>query len=211
MKKTLTLEELILRGAARRAQRISWREMHAVPTCFWDIETTNLALDGGLILCGSVKPLGRKMTTIRIDESRTYKTAPWDDREVAVRLRDELEKYVVVVHHYGDRFDVPALQTRLLWHRERMLNVNLLCFVDTWWQSRHRLKLHSNRLAALTDLLNTKITKTGLNLTQWTMAQAGHRPSMEKIALHNVRDVGALEQVTRGFASFMPLKYSYLK
>lgn len=211
IKPPLTIDQIIARGASHRAQRISLKEMQQVPTCCWDIESSNLDMDFGIILCASIKPLGKPVKTFRIDNSPNYQKRPWDDSWLVTKVRDELEKYVVVVHHYGDRFDVPALNTRLIKWRLKLLNTSYMCFIDSWWQSRKRLKLHSNRLAALISHLDTKVSKTGLDGTLWTEAVAGCRQALDKVVIHNIHDVLSLEQVTRRLSEVMDLRYTYLK
>lgn len=208
----LTIREIIQRGASHRAQRLNWKDFNSLKVGFWDIESTDLNGDAGIILCGGVKTMGKAGVRVyRIDHSPTYETARWDDRYVAESLRDDLEQHDIIVHHYGDRFDVPVLNTRLLGARRRMLDSSAMAFVDTWLNIRKRLKLHSNRLASLIDYLDTKVHKTGLNLRQWLMAGMGHQPSLNGVIKHNIYDVEALEEVFLVLAKAYSMRYTYVK
>lgn len=208
----LSVEEIILRGARHRAQRLNYEELKSLKVCFWDIESSNLDADFGLILCAGIKTLGVPGIRIyRIDESPEYAKKPWDDSWVAKRIRDDLEQHNVIVHHYGDRFDVPFLNTRLIGHRIRMLDSSRMCFVDTWLNVRKRLKLHSNRLNSLIAHLDTKTNKTGLDGHLWVKALAGHKPSLDAVVKHNLHDIKALEEVAVTLARFYNLRYTYVK
>lgn len=206
--RVLTIGEVIARGASHRAQRLTFAELKSLHTCTWDIESSNLDGDFGIMLCASIKPWGRPMKTFRLDE---FTNKFWDDSALAEAVRDELEKFQVVIHHYGDRFDVPFLNTRLIGNHKRLLITSNMCFVDTWWQAKKRMKLHSNRLAALITHLDTKVTKTGLDGHLWTRAVAGDKEALDEVVRHNIHDVKALEQVTRRIVEVMNLRYTYLK
>ena len=211
----LSLKERILRGAAHVAQRLTWEQMREVGTCFWDIEASGLNADFGIALCISIKGIDEnEVWTVRLDDAPNYNddaAVRCNDGWVAEATRDKLEEYTVVVHHYGDRFDLPFLNTRLLGHRRRLLDTSTRVFVDTWWHARHRLRLHSNRLDSLIHYLDTKTQKTGLDGNIWTSAVTGVRSSMDWVVEHNINDVLALEEVTKTLASFAALKYSNIK
>lgn len=213
MAQPLTIRELIQRGASRRAQRVSREEFLSLKVAFWDIEASDLNGDVGVMLCAGVKTLGKPGVRIyRIDEGKAYKAGRlWDDSFVAMGVRDDLESHDIIVHHYGDRYDVPFLNTRLIANNRRVLDSGRMAFVDTWLNIRKRLKLHSNRLASLIDHLDTKVHKTGLNLRQWLMASMGHKPSLASVIYHNRCDVLALEEVTMELIKFYNLRYTYVK
>lgn len=211
----LSLKERILRTASHPAQRLTWEQMREVGTCFWDIEASNLSADFGIMLCLSIKGIDdNDIFTIRLDDAPDYDTDPavrCNDSWLAEAARDKLEEYTVIVHHYGDRYDLPFLNTRLLNYRRRLLDTGSRVFVDTWWHARHRLKLHNNRLDSLIHYLDTKTLKTGLDGNIWTSAVTGVRSSMDWVVKHNIHDVKALEEVTRVLATAQGLKYSTWK
>jgi len=179
---------------------------------FWDIEASGLDADFGIILCAGIRTMGSKEVRVyRIDDSPTYRKEPWNDSWVAEEIRQELEQHDVVVHHYGDRYDVPFLNTRLLAYRLPILDSSAMCFVDTWLNIRKRLKLHNNRLLSLIAHLDTKTNKTGLDGRLWVRAAAGERASLDKVVEHNIHDVNALQEVTIELAKAYQLRYSYVK
>lgn len=96
--------------------------------------------------------------------------------------------------HYACYFDIPFLNTRLLYHNLPVLPANF-ALIDTWKISRNRLKLRNNRLATISDFLKTLDEKNAILPEQWLRALGGHRASMNYIVEHNRRDVLVLEEV----------------
>jgi uncharacterized protein YprB with RNaseH-like and TPR domain/predicted RNA-binding Zn-ribbon protein involved in translation (DUF1610 family) len=159
----------------------------------FDLETTNLAANGGYILCACVCDVNTgQVWTYRIDKTKEWKKQKWDDSGVVKALINKLGEADVWVAHYGGRFDVPFLRTRALVHG--LPDIPPTPLVDTWRVARNHLKLSSNRLAALTDLLKTH-PKTPLNLTDWAKASAGCITSLNLIVEHCIADVVALKEV----------------
>src|ERR1700752_2285288 len=74
---------------------------------FWDLETTGLKGDYNSIICGSMKPFGKKAFTYTIKQVG-------NDAKLARELGDELNKYRCWVTFYGKGFDVLMLNTRRL-------------------------------------------------------------------------------------------------
>ena len=165
----------------------------------------------GIMLCSSTKELNGAVTTFRIDESPNYKKEPWNDKWLAQRTRDELSKYMVVLgwNHVG--YDLPFLNTRLIAHGLKPLDVGGMCMVDMLWASRYRLRLHSNRLAAVIEYLETKTQKTPLMGDRWIRAMAGDRHSLDYIVEHNVKDVESLEEVADKLSHFVKLQYRLVR
>src|SRR5580692_1415980 len=99
---------------SHRTQRLAGDELRILKTCGWDIEATNLDADMGIMLCSSVKDLGGKVITFRLDQSPGYKREPWNDKWLAVQTRELLSKYMVILgwNHVG--YDLPFLNTRLI-------------------------------------------------------------------------------------------------
>src|SRR5262245_49321937 len=70
--------------------------------------------------------------------------------------------------HYAckGRFDLNFLQTRLAWHGLPFLPGNHPQ-IDTWKIARDNLRLSSNRLATISDLLGTSEEKNSIESDQW--------------------------------------------
>jgi uncharacterized protein YprB with RNaseH-like and TPR domain/predicted RNA-binding Zn-ribbon protein involved in translation (DUF1610 family) len=169
---------------------------------FWDIEATNLDADFGFLLCIGYKFKGEKAHCIRIDDSPTFAKDHTDDRWVLNEFRKVLEQADLIVHHYGDRFDYPFIQSRCLFHGMKVMP--RLPSIDTWRVARNGLKLSSNRLAAITNLLNVG-EKTPLVGRIWVKAMSGDTKAISYIVKHCLQDVKVLEMV---YDRIMPVRPS---
>lgn len=76
--------------------------------CF-DIESTGLNGDYNSILVVAVKPYGRKPTVLAVD-------TPGDDKKLVQEAAELLSSFDCWVTYYGKGFDVPMIQSRLLYH-----------------------------------------------------------------------------------------------
>lgn len=160
--------------------------------CYWDIESTNLNADFGFILCVSWKFSDEKKAhVVSIADFPAFKKDCTNDYHVVKKAADEISKADIWVTHYGTRFDVPMIQTRLLKHGLKPMPP--VPHVDTWRIAKYRLKLHSNRLASVSQIFGLA-DKTALNGPIWLRAMAGHKPSIKYVVEHCVQDVYVLEQ-----------------
>lgn len=176
---------------------------HDLKILFLDIEASNLAADFGFTICIGYKWHGEKKThCISVDDFPQFKKDHTDDRQVLEAFRKVVEQADLLVYHYGSRFDYPFLQARCLFHD--MLPLPQIPAIDTWRISRNGLRLSSNRLAALTNLLGVG-AKTPLVGRIWVKAMSGDRPSIRYIVKHCVQDVRVLEQV---YDRIMPVRPS---
>ena len=107
--------------------------------CLWDIETSHLeVLTFGLfkqnippanirinrhLYCASYRWYGEKKThTISIlDDPKRFKKDHHDDYHVVKELRKVLLKAQAHVAHYGDGFDLPVFNERLIYHKLKPL------------------------------------------------------------------------------------------
>lgn len=111
-------------------------------------------------------------------------------------LKDITEQMLdsdVWLGHFSTHYDLPFINSRLLYHRLPILPPNFPA-LDTWKVARNRLKLRNNRLATIQDFLQLKDEKNSIRPEQWIRALSGHRKSIDYIVEHNRRDVLVLEQ-----------------
>lgn len=162
--------------------------------CMFDIETTNLDADIGEMLCACIKPLGKPVKTFIVDTRN-------GDGSLAASLRNELAAYDYIVSWYGTRFDMPYLTTRLLAAEEDPLGYAR--HIDLYYTARFKLKLHSNRLAAVGEFMFGKTQKTRVIGPIWLRAIRGDKEAMDYIVKHCRKDVRELEQV---FCQLVPYR-----
>lgn len=166
--------------------------MNANKIIIWDIETTDLSANHGVILCICAKEVGKKKVhTWRLDDG-SAKNWRMSEQAMLKSAYEFLSDAAVWVTHYGARFDVPFVNARLLYHGKDSLPP--VPHVDTWRVSRYQLKLNANRLQTLTEFFGGE-DKTRLNGIRSMEAFAGDRRKMNEIVKHCKIDVEVLENV----------------
>lgn len=161
----------------------------------WDLECSGLNADFGIILCAGFKEVGK-------GKAEVYNILDYSEGGDLIRAERRLLKDIstrlldcdVWLTHYGTWFDVPFVNSRLLYHKLPVLPANF-SHLDTWKISRNRLKLRSNRLVTISEFLGTDEHKNAIKPEQWIRAMGGHIPSMNYIVEHCRRDVVVLEEV----------------
>jgi uncharacterized protein YprB with RNaseH-like and TPR domain len=162
----------------------------------FDLETSSLYANTGIVLCGCVKQWGVKgVTTIRADEFPSWEGRKSNNKAVIVAIVKELKKYDVLVAHNGQYFDKTFLNSSCLRYNLRP-SVRWLKFIDPVLIARRHLRVARNSLASLLDYFEIQDTKTPIEFRHWIQASHdGNRKSMNKIVEHCQRDVVSLEQV----------------
>lgn len=159
----------------------------------FDLEMTNLHADYGRLICGCIKPYGEEPQIFRIDETPVGKKEPWNDRDLAVQLRDALEKYFMVYSYNGIMFDIKFLNSRLMKHGERVLEPPM--HKDLLFTAKRAFALSSNRLATVQEFLDLESEKSRIDGENWNRAATGNKPAIDYIVDHCVRDVAVLEDL----------------
>ena len=180
-------------------------------TLFWDIETSlqpvavfqlanndwirpEALLSERYIICASWKWEGEsKVHAVSVlDDPKRYRNNPHDDRHVVEKLRDVLSEADVIIHHKGDSFDKPYLNTRALAHRLSALPP--IPSIDTYKVARANFLLNSNSLNYLGKFLGVgaKI-HTGYEL--WLRVLNGDKRAIKEMVRYNKQDVVLLEKV----------------
>lgn len=169
-------------------------------TCLYDIETTNLKADFGIILCAVVKPLGHKPLKIfRLDDHRARVCD--EDKFLVKALRDELEKYEFLIGHNSIRFDRMFINTRLMYHSLEPMHEKL--HIDTLTIARSCMRISYRSLERIIQFLDIPEKKTPLDPKQWRHAMLGDRNAMDAVVKHCIQDVKSLELVYDRLKPFM--------
>jgi uncharacterized protein YprB with RNaseH-like and TPR domain len=162
----------------------------------WDIEASNLNADFGIVLCVGFKEVGHGKPEVLnildyLDKSKDLIKA---ERRLLIDVTDRLLSADVWIAHFGVHYDLPFVNSRLLYHNLPVLPGNFP-LIDTWKISRNRLKLRNNRLVTISEHLKTGDEKNAIKPEQWLRALSGHRESMDYIVEHCRLDVLVLEEV----------------
>ena len=159
----------------------------------WDIESSGLAANFAVIICVGFKEVGGKkaevFSTLDYDETDILKAEKLLLKDVSERLLD----CDIWLTHFGTYFDIPFVNTRLMYHKLPILNPSFN-HIDTWKISRNRLKLSNNRLVTIQNFLKLDSEKNAIQPMMWLKALGGHRPSIKYIVDHCKRDVDVLAE-----------------
>lgn len=192
-------------------QRIKKGDFSLFPTCSWDIETTNLAADFGVMLCATVKPFMGPCKTFRIDKYPLYARTKSDDRMLVKALAKELSKYTIAIGYNTQRFDLPFLIGRLIAARCDVRLLSNIKHLDLIWAVRYRMRLRGASLAIASEHLETLDHKTPLTGRLWQRATGGDTKALDKIVRHNIQDVKVLEQVAKRLTGLIDIKFSLIR
>lgn len=161
----------------------------------YDIEASGLNADFAIVLCVGFKWVGEPTRTTKVFNILDYpgKDLIEKERGLLVAISEVICSADAVLGHFSAYYDLPFLNTRLLYHRLPVLPPQI-AQVDTWKTARYRLKLRNNRLKTISEFLGTKEEKNAIKPEQWIRAMGGHRPSMDYIVEHCRRDIVVLEE-----------------
>src|SRR5262245_59132036 len=157
---------------------------------FWDLECTSLSAMIGRVLCCSFKSIGQKAYTFRGDDAKYKGRRPSDDSKLVVAIRDELEKFDIIVGHNSKMFDARFLAGRLLKAGARAREKRL--HVDTMWVIRSHMRV-SSKLDNVQQFLGLPLAKTPISWESWQDAAANLKEAMDEVVHHCEQDVKVLE------------------
>lgn len=127
-----------------------------------------------------------------LDDPKRYKADPCDDYHVVSTLHKVLSSADVIVHHNGDRFDKPYVDTRILFHGLGVLPP--ITTIDTYKVAKAKLMFNSNKLDYIGGFLKVgrkKPTTSGL----WMRVLKGDRSAIREMVDYNKQDVLLLKRV----------------
>lgn len=169
--------------------------------CFFDLESTSLNGTFGFILTYSIKPEGDSNVITGTVTKKEVEDGTYDKRIVKECI-DALMKFDRVYTYYGSRFDLPLLRTRALEQGVEFPIYGAMSQKDIYYIAKYKLKLHSNRLDCVCDLLNIS-GKTHINPKIWRLASGGNKKAIDAILEHNIADVEVLELVYNKLKNFV--------
>jgi uncharacterized protein YprB with RNaseH-like and TPR domain len=124
----------------------------------WDSEATGLKGDYNSLLCSSIKAFGGKTVTHTVER-------PGKDRLLCVATKRELEKYVCWISFYGRGYDLPMLNTRLLFHGLEPVRPRL--HLDMYWALKNKILTARKSQAHLLRWLELPTQKMDLSAEEW--------------------------------------------
>lgn len=177
---------------------------------FYDIETAGVnafSADMGFCVVFGYKWLGdRRAQALSILDYPGKHIH--DDTNLLKALHGIMEQADLIVAHYGQKFDRPFLESRLI--RVGLTPIPNTRQADTCLIARHKLKLSSNRLDNLAKFLgckNRKMSKGDGWPNWWMEALRGDKQAIKKMAAYCIGDVECLEEIFLRMRSIIPGKY----
>ncbi|MGE3341515.1 MAG: ribonuclease H-like domain-containing protein [Candidatus Altimarinota bacterium] len=127
-----------------------------------------------------------------IDDLKRFKKDPHDDKFVVQEFYKVLMEADVLVAHNGDKFDLPYIKTRMLFHGLPPLPP--ISTIDTYKIAKSQFMLNSNKLNYLGHLLKVgKKIETSQGL--WMRVFQGDPKAVKEMVEYNKGDVELLERV----------------
>lgn len=138
----------------------------------FDIEATDLEASFGHTLCFGYMYLGDKHA--KVISVVDYKAKPNEEPDAALmrKVHDLITNHAdIIVTYYGKEYDRKFLNTRMLMSGLPPLPPLGGEHVDLYFTARGNLKLHSNRLQAVSESLECPLSKTSVRADVWRRAQ----------------------------------------
>lgn len=154
--------------------------------CVIDSEATGLKGDYNSLLVVTVKPLGGKPVTLTVDR-------PGDDKALVCAARDLIAKYSVWITFYGRGFDIPMLQTRLLYHNCKPLEKKH--HIDMYYHIRAHTITARRSQAHLLEFLETPQKKMTLAPELWNVVLKNPKVGLKTLRARCESDCAGLENL----------------
>ena len=143
-------------------------------------------------------------------EDKVYHLS-WDeeqnDKDLLIKFMGIANEASELVGHNGDKFDLPWIRTRCLYH-------GIPCFpsyvtIDTLNQARSNFRFNSNRLDYIADFLGIgHKMETGFNLWKEIVLD-NSKEALKKMVEYCDNDVILLEKVYNRLSNYVPHKTHY--
>ena len=160
-------------------------------TVFFDIEAGGLVAPFDQVICCAFKEYGKKPYVI------SRKAKDTNDKELLIKIKEELAKYDVLVGYYSLGYDKPFLSSRCLKNKLRALPRQLHIDCYRIAKKLFNYTLHSKRLISICELLGIK-GKTRVKPALWEdfkyQALDGKEKALKEIVNHCHYDVVVLEE-----------------
>lgn len=168
---------------------------------FFDIETSNLRANYGIVYCYSIKPRGSDEIIRRTITKKELKSKSFDKAVISQCIKD-LRKFDIIIGYYSSRFDIPYIRSRALYHGLPFPAYGELNQIDLYYIVRNKFALNRNSLKVATGFLLGDTHKTEINNEYWIRAMQGDKESLEYIQHHCDMDVIDTERLYNKVITF---------
>ena len=159
---------------------------------WFDIETSNLKANFGIILCWCIldEQGNRYEDVINLDDVRSGN----EDKRLIENCISCFSNFDRLIGHYSTYFDIPFVRTRALIHGIKFPTYGTLYHTDVWKMARKSLCLHSNRQDVIAESLYGKTCKTRISHPAWRKAMLGDEKAAALVLHHCQKDVVDLKK-----------------
>jgi len=131
-------------------------------------------------------------TEVMSDKLTSEEVIIANDYRIVKSLWDLMDEADIVVAHFGDRFDVPMLNTRAILNG--LPPYNTVRSIDTKKVASKTFKFPSNKLDALAKYFGIP-GKIDTEFQLWIDCIKGKKGALEEMEIYNIQDVEVLEEV----------------
>ncbi len=171
--------------------------VRSMRTAIFDLETSSLYADTGILLCAVIKEYGTKKPPIiiRADTFTSWKHHRSNCEGIVLATLLALDDFDIYVAHNGQWFDKTMLTSWAMKYKQRRLSLRFAKFIDPVMLARRHMRINRNSLHSLLQFLDIPEQKTAILWKHWMRATLeGNRKSLGYIVQHCVADVLALEK-----------------
>lgn len=170
---------------------------------FADTESTDLKAMMGRILCASFVTLDGEPYTFRFDEKPWIGKNKIDDAKLCVAIRDELEKFNLIVGWNSKLHDIPLLNARLAKAGQRPYHCQNFHLDAMWYAGGSSMKIGSRKLDNVAKFFSLNEQKTDISWDEWQLAGAGDKAAMQTVVHHCEQDVKVLRDTYHHLLPFV--------
>jgi len=161
-----------------------------------------LASEWGFILCWVI---GDGKGNYWYDVIRPNEVTTSRDTRILETLINVLKRFDRVIHHYGDRADLPLIRTRALIQGIEFPGYGELFTTDLWKIAKSKFALSSNSQKNIAEAFLKKTEKTRVESKLWLAAIQGDKKALHFILEHCKADVRDLERNAKVLLPFVRL------
>jgi len=160
---------------------------------FVDVESSQLNASFGIILSYCILGEDGRLFS-RLITPEELRSGQFD-KPLCAQFCKDVRNFDRVIGWYSERFDMPFLRTRCIFHRLDYPIYKEIKHTDAWKVARKKLKMYSNRLGAVCEFFGIKAKEHPLSPSVWIKCISGDRKALDFVMTHNKEDVQSLKEV----------------
>jgi uncharacterized protein YprB with RNaseH-like and TPR domain len=168
---------------------------------FFDIETSNLKADFGIVICWYILDnLGKYHGRVVTKEELFGEQYP--DKNLMVELIDCLNDFDIIYTYYGTRFDIPFVRSRSVMMGLDFPPSGALKHKDIYYIIKNKFALHRKSQEVAAEMLLGETSKTHWSAKHWVKAIQGNAESLKYISDHCKIDCLELKKISEKVLDF---------